>query len=142
MQRRAGWPNGKPKSVLKTSATCHPERRHFARGLCRECYGPWHWKNRGQDLARTKAPEYFRERHFRSKYGITTAERDAMAKAQGHACAICRRPDGTGKSEALHVDHCHRTGKIRGLLCGECNRAIGLLGDDPDRIRAAAEYLR
>lgn len=62
-----------------------------------------------------------------------------MLEAQGGVCAICRRPSDPAP---LHVDHDHRTGAIRGLLCSPCNTAIGLLGDDPDRMMAAAAYLR
>lgn len=73
-------------------------------------------------------------------YGITVEEYDALLVAQGGLCAICRGPQTHGR-ENLDVDHCHATGRIRGLLCSHCNRGIGLLGDDPERMRAAAAYL-
>ncbi|MCT7352744.1 endonuclease VII domain-containing protein [Streptomyces sp. 15-116A] len=50
-------------------------------------------------------------------------------------CVICL------KAPAVHVDHCHKTGKVRGVLCFNCNSAIGKLGDDPDAVRRAAAYL-
>lgn len=57
--------------------------------------------------------------------------------AQGLQCAICRQiPDGV-----LHADHDHTTGKIRSLLCGNCNTGIGMLKDDPVVLRSAANYL-
>lgn len=78
------------------------------------------------------------------KYGGLTAEQVlAMAIAQDHRCAICGNPpEGRGKADVLHVDHCHKTGKVRALLCGWCNIAIGLLGDDPAQADRAAAYLR
>lgn len=60
-----------------------------------------------------------------------------MLDRQGGACAICLQV----RTETLHVDHCHATGAVRGLLCGACNRALGLLNDDPGLIRRAADYL-
>lgn len=60
-----------------------------------------------------------------------------MAESQGWACKICNRiPENK-----LHVDHCHETGKIRGLLCGGCNVGLGHFGDDPERLKYAAAYL-
>ena len=60
-------------------------------------------------------------------------------KADIDLCAVCGKPDSTGKE--LARDHCHATGKVRGLLCMRCNLAIGLLDDDTDRMEAAIKYL-
>lgn len=75
------------------------------------------------------------------KYGLTMADFEALLQKQGGVCAICGgAPNGPGKR--FHVDHCHNSNKVRGLLCGRCNTAIGLLGDDPERAESAAAYLR
>lgn len=71
------------------------------------------------------------------RYGITIEQFEELLDAQGGRCAIC----GDG-NERLHVDHCHTTGRIRGLLCGKCNRGLGLLRDNPDILERGAEYLR
>lgn len=76
-----------------------------------------------------------RDKHFQYNYGITLEERDKMAKAQKNKCKICN------KKRPLVVDHCHATGRIRGLLCQNCNRGIGLLGDSLENITAARDYL-
>lgn len=60
---------------------------------------------------------------------------------QGSTCAICHMPFALLESRHLHADHCHKSHVPRGVLCHKCNTAIGLLGDDPARIRAAADYL-
>ena len=81
-----------------------------------------------------------REKHFRLTYGITLAERDAMLAAQGGVCAVCRCTE-PGTIIGWHVDHCHATGKIRGILCHHCNVALGAAKDDPARLRALADYV-
>lgn len=64
-----------------------------------------------------------------------------MLKTQGGRCAICpKKVSLDGK--ALSVDHCHTSGKIRGLLCSECNRGIGYFTDNPELLEAAAAYLK
>lgn len=75
------------------------------------------------------------------KYGLTEREFEALLAAQGHACAICRKPAGLSKAR-LCVDHCHKTGRVRALLCVGCNVGLGSLGDDPERVAAALKYLR
>ena len=76
-----------------------------------------------------------------SKYGITREYAAGMLAAQGGGCAICGR---TAEQEGrdLAVDHDHKTGIVRGILCGFCNRAIGLLRDCPNVAASAAVYLR
>ena len=76
-----------------------------------------------------------RHYHLMHRYGITAEEADAMAVAQGGVCTICRsRPPA-------HVDHDHRTGAVRGLLCFSCNGGLGQFGDRVDIMRNAIDYL-
>lgn len=72
-------------------------------------------------------------------YGITVEEHDRLEAEQGGTCAIC---GGVNKNMALCIDHDHSTGEVRGLLCNLCNRAIGLMKDDPELLVKAAEYIR
>ena len=69
------------------------------------------------------------------KYGLSPKEYYALVARQGGACAICR------KIKPLCVDHCHLTGKVRGLLCRTCNSALGFWGDSPAVVRRALKYL-
>jgi Recombination endonuclease VII len=80
-----------------------------------------------------------RDGHLRRKYGLTADQFDAMLARQGGGCAICGRTKDRGRS--LAVDHDAVTGALRGILCQNCNRAIGQLGHDPDRLRKATRYL-
>lgn len=71
-------------------------------------------------------------------YGITREEYAVMLASQGGQCAICRKTNGAHR---LAVDHCHATGRVRGLLCHGCNHVLGKMKDDPALLRAAAAYL-
>ena len=79
-----------------------------------------------------------------SARGITTETYQAMLSAQNGLCAVCCRPETAkvnGRRRALAIDHCHETNRVRGLLCTNCNSALGLLADDPVRITALLSYL-
>ena len=69
--------------------------------------------------------------------GMTIKQYATLLTKQESRCAICLRPQ-----EKPFVDHCHRTQRVRGLLCLDCNLGIGLLGDSPETARRAAEYLK
>lgn len=80
---------------------------------------------------------------IKNAHGITLEQFEGMHAAQGGVCAICQRPpSGNGNTGSrLHIDHDHDTGQIRGLLCGNCSTALGLLADNPERIHRMIEYL-
>lgn len=108
-------------------------KRSWGSPLCRECKREAYNTNGRPDLLK--------------KYGITIEEYDAMLDRQGGLCAICRGPetaiDGrTGVVRRLHIDHCHSTGRVRGLLCHGCNQGIGGLRDRVDLLVSAIDYLR
>lgn len=111
------------------------------------------WKRANRDHVRDYKRQYHKDnpekqRHsrLRRQFDLTPEQYDAMLSSQNGGCAICggqeRRADPrTGQAYALAVDHDHETGRVRGLLCSNCNRALGWLNDDPDRLRSAASYL-
>ena len=79
--------------------------------------------------------------HLSRYYGMTIDEYDALYAAQGGVCALCNNPNRKTNG-SLGVDHCHKTGRIRGLLCTGCNLAIATLGDDEDGLQKALDYIR
>lgn len=83
-----------------------------------------------------------KRRHLETKYGITPEQWDTMYAAQGGVCAVCKVPGRVGKHGKLAVDHCHTTGRIRGLLCTPCNVSIGILGETPEQWEVVWRYLR
>lgn len=79
-----------------------------------------------------------RRKHLKETYGITQEEYDLMLEAQGGRCYICKGQ----RNYNLQVDHCHKTGRIRGLLCKMCNkRLLPSVRDSVARLLAAAKYL-
>lgn len=75
----------------------------------------------------------------RHRHGIELSEYERMYKEQNGLCAIC---NGLPQREHLDIDHCHQSSKIRGLLCGKCNKGIGLFNDDIERLEQAVKYLK
>ena len=75
------------------------------------------------------------------RYGLTVEEFREMLARQANLCAICGGPWRGWNGQNPHIDHCHTTGRVRGLLCASCNSAIGRFGDDPALLRRAADYL-
>ncbi|MER5558531.1 endonuclease VII domain-containing protein [Streptomyces sp. NPDC048491] len=117
-----------------------PEGHKF----CRTCgtikpHSEWSRNRRASDgfatLCKSCKAAKGRARHLQRSYGLTEADRDSLVESQMGLCVICL------SAPAVHVDHCHQTGRVRGVLCFNCNSAIGKLGDDPDTVRRAAAYL-
>lgn len=114
---------------------------------CIECTSQMSKDNYRRKLAEKSGYyEKLTEQSFRSRikrqFGITVEEYELLLRLRGGGCHICGRKDADSSGRKLCVDHCHKTGKVRGLLCKACNQAIGQFKDDPDRIFSAAEYLR
>lgn len=89
--------------------------------------------------------ERYRSSDLKKRFGIGTDEHQRRLAEQGGVCAICGKPETVkrnGKNRWMAVDHCHKTNKIRGLLCGRCNPMIGYSQDDPAILDKAAAYLR
>jgi hypothetical protein len=130
---------------MKTCTKCHADKpldafhaRHTGKGKvqswCKVCTNTFQ---------RVRGPKYQfarRRAHLAATYGITPEEFSTLLARQGGACAICRSPDPRG-TKTMQVDHDHKTGAIRGLLCHPCNTALGMFGDNAETLRAAVEYL-
>lgn len=82
---------------------------------------------------------------YKRLYGISLSQYNEMLVRQNNVCAVCLKPETcthkNGTIKQLSVDHCHKTNKIRGLLCDGCNRAEGYLRSDPEVIRRLADYV-
>jgi len=76
------------------------------------------------------------------KYGISLNGYNALLKSQGFRCALCGTNKPLGVSGMFVVDHCHKTGVVRGLLCNHCNTGLGKLGDNVETLQRAVDYLK
>ena len=83
----------------------------------------------------------FLNRHYESKYGITLEDYNNLLREQNNCCAICDIHESENK-KSLAVDHNHTTGKVRALLCANCNVSLGLLKEDIDRLQKMMDYIK
>lgn len=143
----------KPPGKFYKRAASKDGRQH----RCKDCCGIYvrqhAEQNRGQKAAqsrrwRRKHPEHYtvlvRRSRLKQHYGLTLAQYETLSAKQNGACAICKRAETQqqhGKVVRLAVDHDHKTGKVRGLLCVACNLALGKMNHDLERLRAAIQYL-
>jgi len=150
---------GKPGTWCKPCFNAHhrgepaPEVEHDSRpcGYCGKEYVPKHLKAIGRFCSREcgqadrRDSGRQRDRYLKRTYGISAVDYDRLLAEQGGGCALCGvKPEDlkAGRYRTyLHVDHCHETGRIRGLLCPEDNLLLGRFGDSPERFRRVLEYL-
>ena len=131
---------------MKTCVKCNTERPYdnFSKdknrkdGLyvyCKICMRVWSREYRLRKPRRSKHSE------IKYKYGITIEEYNEKLERQGNGCAICKDEKPGGGHNNLYVDHNHKTGKVRGLLCRSCNLMIGHAKDDTQLLATAINYL-
>ena len=138
------------------TATCHPDRLHNAKGLCKQCYDKFRRppdvnratnalpevKARKQQWVaqkRSENPRFFADRHRLKRYGLTSSAAWDLMYQQGGKCKICLR---SLEDRLFHIDHDHITGTLRGILCAACNTAIGMLQESEFVLHRALAYLR
>jgi hypothetical protein len=107
------------------------------RSKCKECMSLYYKRRNATPELKQKQREW----SYSRRYGITPAEYDQMLSNQNGVCKICGSKDSKKGGHRFMVDHCHTTGRVRGLLCGPCNSAIGLLGDNISTLQNAINYL-
>lgn len=142
-----------------------PSPTHLLRRLTtKHQYGPgnWEWldalsREHGETDAQFHArkwtsrkarfPDFEVGRHLMREFGITQDDYRAILEAQEGVCAICKQPETakrptTQTPKALAVDHCHKEGHVRGLLCWRCNSVLGKVGDSIQTLQSMIEYLQ
>lgn len=150
-------------------ASCHPERKMQARNMCKSCYDKWlkavnpsykksqlsnttKWakanpekmlaiQKRRQEKDKNDPASFFKKRNrsLKLNYGITNNDYEKLLVNQNGGCALCFRKPKPGKH--LHVDHCHKTKKVRGLLCHQCNWYMGTIDADHSILDRILNYL-
>ena len=144
MEYSRGRSKGQEKSGIKSTPDMYPQG-YFKEKPCRECkelfkpQAPCHMYCSGNCSSRG-----FTRKYLMKTYGITYEEYMDMYKQFGGRCHICRQVgfkiDKHQKLD-LAVDHCHSTGKVRGMLCHNCNRGLGLFQDNTEYLTEAVRYL-
>lgn len=135
--------------TILTDETWYSAHRKAGRKICKTC----HTNRESQDTRRVRQQNYVskmkkddpegwkrRLRRYRTKhlYGLTEDQLHALYAKQDGRCALCRHPEG---EKSLCVDHDHRTGEVRGLLCNSCNTLLGYAKESTEILRAAIYYL-
>lgn len=108
--------------------------------VCNKCKVDYNRQRRLSDPERTRQIE--RKSKFKRQYGITLDDYYQMLDKQNGGCAICGNKKPSNRTEYFAVDHCHITGKVRGLLCTKCNRGLGLFNDNISNLQTAITYLK
>lgn len=131
-------------------------KTYLGKTTCMSCYRhKWLMTEENRETHRrgnrdwySRNPEKARDLQLKKKYGIDTVKYNELRQYQSFCCAICKRHEseieqGHAKTPdtALHVDHCHTNGNVRGLLCTNCNTMLGKSKDNPEILKAAALYL-
>lgn len=112
----------------------------------RELYDVKHERKKHLHLT-LYSPDYYKTIYLKKKYNITLEEYNDILKKQNNVCLICEKEESNKKKKTnsvikLAVDHCHKTGKIRGLLCTSCNTGLGNFKDDILLLDKALNYLK
>ena len=147
-------PCAKARSIRASNHGGNPDWKPTVEYVCEDCHGTFPRPGtKGflpkrcpgcldkHSLAQKRAnPGVWRKYQYKTKFGITIEQYDLMLATQGGHCAICPATSCTD-GRRLHVDHDHQTGVVRQLLCDLCNKVLGMMKDEPDRLRRAADYL-
>ena len=100
----------------------------------------FYWRSDTQNF-RSECKECQKEYNLIKKFNVDFKRYHKMLKSQGHRCGICKSKLESSRYTKFAVDHCHKTGVVRGLLCTNCNTALGLLKDSKERLLSAIKYL-
>ena len=132
----------------------HPRAKDGKRYHCKSCNSEFYrkWKLDNPERAREKwrkaSEAYYKKspetRNLASRarrVGIPPSQVQELLTQQGHRCKICGTHESEASKHRLHIDHCHRTNNVRGMLCSKCNTGIGLFLDNPNLLRKAADYI-
>jgi hypothetical protein len=150
----------KPHEDFRRNSSAHDGLQAYCKTCQREKFLEWHQAHPGQAAAKSAEyrkknpeksraatakwtknhPEAIKDHILRKRYNLTLEQWQEMFDAQQGKCLVCGIHQDSCSKE-LAVDHDHKTGKVRGLLCCRCNRAVGLMEDDPGLLRKAADHL-
>jgi hypothetical protein len=112
-------------------------RSDGARSSCKLCYSKFHEEYYAKNIDKVKSKN--KKMWLQRKYGLSIKEYELLKNKQDNKCVICQEKLNEGYD--VHVDHSHKTGKIRGILCRWCNTGLGNFKDKTQSLQRAIEYL-
>lgn len=127
------------------------KKKGYKSPYCKECFMIINnrYKKQNPQIAKNiKKKEYktnsenYRNKNLKRYYGISLQDYETMLLSQDGKCAICESSKTTRKNNRLDVDHCHKTGKVRKLLCSKCNRLLSNCQENTDILQKAIRYLK
>ena len=133
------WYNGR---MATRQSDCHPDRKHYAHGLCQPCYQ----RSPDQRSRRRAAGRAYKQStrgqtvYLERVYGITFDDKTRMLKEQNYQCKLCDTHIGGVGTNIAYVDHDHITSRVRGMLCNTCNTSLGRM-EQPGWMGKAQAYL-
>lgn len=130
--------SGKPRPY------CHPcqkarSKKNYTKHKAKINAKNAEWARRPGNIEKRRRA--VREWHYRTNYGITVADKDALRELQENRCAICRTDFREMATRHVHVDHCHKDGHVRGILCYPCNQLLANCRDNISVLEGAIDYL-
>lgn len=144
------WRKNNPEKVAEHQRTQYQKNREKKLAYQRE----YAQKNRNkireinrrarENMSAEKRAEMLEQKRITTmmrRYGLTPEDYNRMLAEQNGTCALCPRTPEEERYKRLNIDHCHDSGKVRGLLCTPCNHAIGVLGDTAEHVKRAVAYL-
>jgi hypothetical protein len=149
LQKAAETNRAKPKKTPLPCITEGCNEATHSKGLCKRCYDSQRHKKpenvtkrRIRDRQKPKNPEHNKRKNLLRAYGITLEQYYEAVESCYNQCEICENfPSGKRQHSVLHVDHCHTTQELKGLLCSPCNVGIGAFHNDIQIMESAKQYL-
>ena len=122
-------------SVSKEATEFSPDKtkKDGLASLCKSCR---------RERYSTRYNKHYRNKRLMDTYGISSQDYEVLLDQQSGTCAICSSTETGRKDTWFCVDHDHETGQVRGLLCNNCNRALGLFKDNEQLLKIASDYVK
>ena len=135
------------RGKLVAETKCHPNRKHYALGLCAFCYSNKKYVDNKETTLlyqrnrQIEYPETYYFARMKKQYGLSYYEHEILMLTHGGGCSICGDTMDWSLN-SINVDHSHQTGKVRGLLCPRHNHALADVRDNESELKSLIDYLR
>lgn len=140
-ERMARWRNANPDKAAAAAAKSNLINAEYRREYYQKNKERYAERQKAWKQANPNRSKEYSRKSLLKKYGLTEECYSKLLAAQGNCCATCGSPEPKTKTEKFFIDHCHKTGAVRELLCHRCNTALGMVRDSPELLVQLASYL-